>query len=287
VVVVVALVAGFVQVRRAALPDGALVRSESVRTAAIWRWAGVIAGMVVGGAMATSNILGGRGLMLAAPLFGICVLAGVLVGEAHVRPFRGPTRVAALEVRGVRDYLPRGLTSVVAAAAVLLVVLLIATTAAGSADDLGRAGRMLQVQCRTAQGLETHGRGPWPGSFYSIPLALVVIAGLIAAWAALRQIVRRPRSGPDPTAVAADDALRQRAARGVTAACGILVAIPLLGVSMFTAPPLLTMPCRPAWWSVAGWGLVILIPGMVALICWCMAAVVATTPSARTPRSLA
>jgi hypothetical protein len=286
VLVGIAVIAGFVHAGRAVLPGP--VRFEFLRVAAIWRWIGVVAGLVISGAVATSEILGGRGLLLAAPLFGICVLAGVLVGEALAKPSRGPTRIAALETRRVRDYLPRGLSRVVAGAAVLLLVVLVATTVLGSADDLGRPGTLLYRQCPSLTmpgAVTTQSRGPWPGAFYSIPLLLVVAAGLTAAWAALRQIVRRPRSGEEPAAVSVDDALRRRAARGVTAACGILVTVPFFGVSVVTAIALLGFSCRPAWWSVVGWGLVLSMPGMIAVTCWCLGSVVATTPSPRTARS--
>ena len=51
--------------------------------------------------------------LLAGPVFGLCVLAGVAAGEISVRPTAGRTRTAAVEVRRVRDYLPRGLASAV------------------------------------------------------------------------------------------------------------------------------------------------------------------------------
>ena len=151
-----------------------------------WRLAGVIGGLAAGGAAAGSGALG-RGLLLAAPVFGLCVLAGVVAGETSVRPPDGPARVAAVEVRRVRDYLPRGLTRAVAAGAVLLLALLTVTTATGTPDDLGRPGRILLLRCSPSL---VQGHGPWPGSFYSVPLAAVVATGLIAAGAALRIVAR-------------------------------------------------------------------------------------------------
>ena len=141
------------------------------------RWAGVTVGVIAGVVAARSGDLG-TGLLIAAPLFGLCALLGVLVGELMVRPPQGPTRTAAVEVRRVRDYLPRHLGRVVAGAAVGLLVLVAATTAAGSPDDLGRPGRSIGRQC-TAATFESH--GPWPGSFYTGRLAIVVLAGLLLA----------------------------------------------------------------------------------------------------------
>lgn len=243
------------------------VPAAVARRTAGWRLAGVIGGLAAGSAAAGSGALG-RGLLLAAPVFGLCVLAGVVAGETSVRPPDGPARVAAVEVRRVRDYLPRGLTRAVAAGAVLLLALLAVTTATGTPDDLGRPGRILLLRCSSSL-VQDH--GPWPGSFYSVPLAAVVATGLIAAGAALRIVARRPRTGADPRAVMADDAMRQRAARAITGACGILVAVPLAGTCLVTAGALLSFSCRPAWWTTAGWALLALLPAIVALISWCAA----------------
>lgn len=250
------------------LEPAALPALVSRRTAG-WRWAGVIGGLVAGGAAAAAGALG-RGLLLAAPVFGLCVLAGVVVGETSVRSPTGRTRMAALEVRRVRDYLPKGLASAVAAAATLLVALLTVTTATGTADDVGRAGRILLLQCTSTL---QQGAGPWPGSFYSVPLAALVGTGVVAASAALRIVVRRPRSGADSATVAADDALRRRAARTITGACGIVVTLPLAGACLLTAVALLSLSCRPTWSTFAGWSLLALLPALIALTGWCTASV--------------
>ncbi len=84
-------------------------------------------------------------------------------------------------------------------------------------------------------------------------------AGLIAAGSALRAVIRRARTGADPDTVAADDALRQRAARTITSACGILVTVPLAGTCLVSAGALLSFSCRPAWWTYAGWALLALL----------------------------
>jgi len=78
-----------------------------------------------------------------------------------------------LEAFGVDRFL-----EATAAATVLLVLVLGMTTAAGSPDDLGRAGRTLARQCSALVGTAV---GPWPGSFYTAPLATVVLAGLVLA----------------------------------------------------------------------------------------------------------
>ncbi|MEV8514564.1 hypothetical protein [Dactylosporangium sp. NPDC051484] len=252
------------------------------RRTAVLRWAGVTIGLIVGTIAARSGGLG-TGLLLAAPLFGLCTLLGVLAGELTVRPPRGPTRTAAVEVRHIRDYLPRQLSRAVAAAGSVLLVLLTSTTAAGSPDDMGRPGRSLGRQC-TPDTFESH--GPWPGSFYTGPLAVVLLVGLLLAYVAMRTIVRRPRSG-STSDLAGDDALRRRAARTVTGGVGILFAIPLAGVSLTAANGLLRISCAPAWWTVAGWGLLALVPASLAMSSWCVAAVFTAMdradPRVRTP----
>jgi hypothetical protein len=210
-------------------------------------------------------------------VFGLCVLAGVAAGEISVRPAGGRTRTAAVEVRRVRDYLPRGLASAVTAAAAVLAALAAVTTVTAGPDDLGRAGRVLLLSCQA--GLQQT-YGPWPGSFYSVPLAAVVAAGLIAGGGALRVVIRRARTGADADAVAADDALRRRAARTITGACGILVALPLAGVYLVSAGALLSISCHPAWWTYAGWALLALLLSAVALMGWCAAVLLAPARAA-------
>src|SRR5205814_813319 len=146
---------------------------------------------------------------------------------------------------------------------------LAATTAAGGPDDMGRPGRWLTRQC-TSDTFESH--GPWPGLFYTCRLVVVVLVGLLMAYIAVRIIVRRPRSG-STSDLAVDDALRERAARVVTGAVGVLIAIPLAGVSLTAAGGLLGIPCAPTWWTIMGWGLLALVPASLAMVSWCAAAV--------------
>jgi hypothetical protein len=228
------------------------------RTTARWRLAGLGVGIGVGIVAAQLDVLG-RGLMLAVPLCALCVLVGVVIGELRITAPRGPVRSAGLEVRRIRDYLPRRLTRVVAAATVLLVLVLGMTTAAGSPDDLGRAGRTLARQCSALVGTAV---GPWPGSFYTAPLATVVLAGLVLAGVALRR----------------------QAAESVVAGVGLLVAVPLAGVSFFAAQALSNVDCAPVSWRVAAGALGLLVPALAVLAAWCIAALTSPTEG-RVPRS--
>ena len=242
-------------------------QEATARTTVRWRLAGLVTGLVVALAVGAQGGLG-RGLLLAAPLFGLCVLGGVVVGELRVRPPQGPVRRAELGVRRIRDYLPRRLATAVAVATGVLALTLVLTTAAGSPDDLGRAGRRLFRHC-TATVAE--GRGPWPGSYYTVPLAVLVAAGLLFAATAMVRIVRRPAQAGDP---AVDDALRASAARSVTAAVGVLVSVPLAGVAAVAGMTLAGFDCRPGWWQVPTAALGVVVPAALVLAAWCAAVLV-------------
>ena len=253
-------------------PTGALIGVD--RRTSAWRWGGVAAGLVIALATAQVDALG-RGPMLAAPAFGWCVLLGVVIGESRVGPASGPVRSAALEIRRVRDYLPRGLTWTVAVTAAALLVLAVVTTAVASPDDMGRPGRSLTWQCGDFGGAH----GPWPGSFYTVPLAAAVLLGLIAAYISLRAIVTRPRSAADPATLAVDDALRRRAARTVVGAAGLLVALPMTGLVLVAAGGLSAWsrsPCGHGWLHfVASGAGALLIPLLLVVAGWCAGTILA------------
>lgn len=232
-----------------------------------WRVGGLLIGLLVAGLTLGQGGLG-RGVLLAAPLFGLCSLLGVVIGELQVEAPGGETRSATLQARRVRDYLPTRLAVVVSSTIALLVMVATMTTAIGSAYDPDRAGRSLARACGE-QILET--RDLWPGSFYTGPLAIVVLVGLAVAGTALRRIVSRPR--PDGES-GLDDTLRRHAATAVTAAVGLLVAVPLAGISLVAADRLLGICNPPLWWTIAGWGLALLTPLVVGIGIWCAAALV-------------
>jgi len=238
------------------VPDG-----PAQAGALLWRWAGILVGGSAAYLTITTGTLG-RGELFAAPIFGLCALAGTLLGELTMPSPGGATRRAQLHVRRVRDYVPPVLGAIVAVATVVLVVLASVTTAAASPDDMGRAGRYLL--CSTGAG-----SGPWTGSFYTLPGSGLVLVGLALAGLSLRRIVRRPR--PADTA-AADDALRRRSAEVVTAAVGLLVLVPLLGVGWTAGVELIALAgnCGHDWWTGAGWGLVGLAVVAFALAGWCV-----------------
>ena len=175
--------------------------SQIARHTRRWR----VVGLLLGGVAAVLLLaLGqrvdalGRATALAPTVLGAGVLLGTIAGELTARPSVGIRRSAAVETRTLRAILPRGRAVVLAVSTALLVGALAIGAAWGSADDLGRAGRVLSERCTVVDPdlgavLVGGSRGPWPGSFYALPLAvaLLVLAGLVAL--ALRAIVNRPR----------------------------------------------------------------------------------------------
>jgi hypothetical protein len=244
------------------------------RQAAGWRWAGLGLGVVVA-AMTTATAsfgLHNLGAMLSPTVFGLCVIAGVIVGELRAIPRRTGVRTAALRTRTVGDYLPRRLSGVVATSALGLGALLVTTTLMGSADDQGRAGRFLFRQCSPERSVAS---GPWPGSFYSVPLAIAVMVGLLGAAVALRTVVLRPRSGANADLVAVDDVLRRRSAEAVVAATGVMVAASLSGVAFVAGISLHRIVCAPASWTILGVALLAVGALMLLLASWCLALLLA------------
>ena len=176
-----------------------------VDTRSEWRWVRVVwaAALVAGGIAAwlVNGLLDlGRGMMLVPAVLGLSVVAGVGLAESVVRPQR-PTgaRTASLSPRRVVHYLPRTLGVAVAGIATLHLGTLALTTVTASADDMGRAGRSIAAQCGTTGSAA----GPYPGSFYSAPLALLLLLIGLVASASLSAVVRRPRGfAPDETTCA-------------------------------------------------------------------------------------
>ena len=218
------------------------------RTAFIWRWVGLVIG-VVAAALTASVGVPGLGVMLAPTVFGLAVIGGVVVGELATIPPREGVRSASLETRTVGNYLPRRLGGLVAGSTLGLGALLFTTTLMGSTDDLGRAGRSLSRQCSPDRFTST---GPWPGLYYSVPLAIAVLLGLLGAAVALHTVVLRPRSESAPELVVADDVLRSRSAEAVVAATGVMMAASTLGVALTAGGALVGFDCAPISWTVHG-----------------------------------
>lgn len=269
VVLVLVLVFTVMFVPLNARPDGqAQPPLAGVRATARWRWGGVLVGAIAALVVALSMGLG-RGVLLAVPVFSLGVVLGVVLGELRAPRPAGPVRRAAVETRSVRDYLPRWPAAFVAVAGVTELVLLVWTTSVGSSDDMGRAGRSLTRVC----GDVTTTKGPWPGSFYSVPLGAAVVVGLLLAAVGLWRVVGRPRPTDESGELVHDDQARRLSATALTGACGVLITVPLLGASLVAAAALLPMPCAPTSWTLIGWALIVLAAGWLVLLGWSVKAI--------------
>lgn len=226
-----------------------------------WRWIGLAVGTALAAVALTADQPLGRGLALAAPLFGIGALLGVLLGELRLPAPPPAERRALVEVRRVRDHLPRTLTAVVTVATAVLATGLLAAGVAGSPDDLGRAGRALV----NVSGASREMRTPWPGSFYGVPLAITIGIGLLLATVTMRRVVGRPRQVSEVTT---DDELRRRSGATVVAAVGVLVAVPLAGVATFAAVALTGLQHPPPGVVPLGWLTVAAIPFALTVVVW-------------------
>ncbi len=234
------------------------VRRQQLR----WRRGGLVAGVVAAIACANAGGLG-VGILLAAPLFGLFVIAGVLAGELSVKVPAIGTMSASVTRRTASLYLPRTLTRSVVVSTAVLGVTLIGTSLVGSPDDLGRAGRSLELTCDSTTSSAT---GPWPGTYYTVPLLLLLVIGLMFSVAAIKKVVQRARLGSSSDAAAADDHLRRVAAGTVVGAAGVLVSITLLGTSLTAGGALMHNSCSAGGWQVAGWALLASAPVWLAML---------------------
>ena len=238
------------------------------RSAARWRWAGMLVG-ALGAVVIVAESESVRGAMVAAPVFGVGVLAGTLVGELRMPAPTGHVRRAELRVRRTADYVPRGLGALVSGATVALSALVAVTTTLGST-------RSEDPACLLQQ--DGYGTGLWPGTQNTVPGLSVVLAGLVLAGLVLRRVVRRPRSAD---VVRFDDVSRRRSAEVVTAAAGVLVLASFLGIAGsagLTMRFLATVCAEPSWAYTGA-----LLSGMALAAflatAWCGAALL--LPSAR------
>ncbi len=250
-------------------------RHERVDTRNEWRWVRVMwAGALLTGAIAAwllnSTLDLGRGVMLTPAVLGLFVVAGVGLAETVVRPHRptGP-RTASLASRRVGHYVPRALATAVAVIAGLHLATLALTTVTASADDVGRAGRSIAATCDTMGSAA----GPYPGSFYSVPLALLLLVTALIATASLIAVVRRPRGFAHDEA--GEEVLRRQSISRVLAAGGAALAASQAGIAFFAATALLRMDCQRAWMAPIGWLLAASVPAALLLIIWFLGRLVA------------
>ena len=220
----------------------------------------------------------GRLTALAPTVFGAGVLLGTIAGELTARPSVGIRRSAVVERRTLSAILPRGRAALLAVSTALLVGALAIGVAWGAADDLGRAGRWFARECTVD---DPHlGRiviggshGPWPGSFYAVPLgiALLVLAGLVAV--ALRAIVARPR--PELDSRDLDTMLRRWSVGNVLAAATVTVLGTLGPVALLVFSALVETPCDEGLGQrIVAWTAALVGPVAIGTACGLLAGLV-------------
>jgi hypothetical protein len=236
------------------------VQARGLGLATAGRWLGLLAGLA-----ATSWLIGTGdvelALLLSGPLVGIALLGGVLLGElVRPGPERGPARRALLETRRIETYLPSWTRLVRWLAAAYL-----ALTVFGVLDqpDVDSAGNTIIYTCGDGIGLFD----AWLPLAYAIPALALVLIGLTAAVGALHFLVRRPR--PAGIEVAEDDRSRTDAVAAVVAACAVLVAGPLGGLSLLAAASL-AHSCAGALGQLAAAPLLCLAAASAAIGGWAL-----------------
>ncbi|MEU4217618.1 hypothetical protein [Actinoplanes sp. NPDC026623] len=260
--------------------DGVPVRpptnadGRAVARADRWRWAGLLAG-AAGAAVAIAASESVRGAMIAAPVFVGGVLAGAFAGELWTPAQAGQVRRAELRIRRYLDYVPPTLGVLVSVAAVVLFALATFTTMEGAARGWNATSR--RSGCGAGEVLPVP-EWLWPGAYYTVPGLFVVLGGLTLAGLALRRVVRRPRS---TDVFHVDDVSRRRSAEVVTAAAGVIVLVPLMGVAAAAGMAMVSLAgvCGEPSWASAGPALSALALAAFVAAAWCGAYLV--LPSAR------
>ncbi len=215
----------------------------------------------------------GQILVLVPAVFAVVQLIGVWVAEVMTRRDARQPGSAAVEVRRVRDYLPRPLAVTSVASAVVLAGVIAFTSSVASADDLGRAGRSMAYRCRNATVCDDGSFGPWPGSFYTVPAMIGLVLALALTAAALTAAVRRPRNGGEPIVAAVDDAIRRQSISTAVASALLASAGTLAGLGLSAGSGLLEHAAEGPDWFVPV-GVLLTFAGLLGLagLCWSVAA---------------
>lgn len=272
------------RLRSSAPPDAEVVREWRLVQAT--RVLGVVLGIFVAAQVSQQGGYG-VGAMLAPAAFGLCVVLATALGETVVRPRRPTgTRTASLTPRRLVHYLPRATAVLVGLMVLISAVALVFTTLTASRDD--HTGEIRAISCVGPGVASSH--TPYPGSYYSLPLALLLLAVLAVASLAARQVIRRPRGMA--TTDAGDDSLRRRSVDVIVAATGIAFCAPYFGVALTAGSALHGLAGSspsgaPSWADSIGQVLLFSAPVAFFLAAWCALQLllggVGSTPRPRLP----
>lgn len=221
------------------------------RRVRLTRLVGILVGLVAAGILWHQGSFG-RGPMLAPAVFGLCVVLGVGLGETVVRPRRpAGVRSASLTPRRLGAYMPRTATILAGTMVLLTTALLSFTTLTAGRDDYTHTMRALRCDSALVGSSVT----PYPGSYYSFPLGLLLVAVLGLAALASRQVVVRPRGLA--TDAIGDDALRRRSLDVIVSGVSIAVSAPYTGLALSAGGALQGIgdsrpSCAPLWMQPVG-----------------------------------
>ncbi|UFU07431.1 hypothetical protein [Ruania halotolerans] len=183
----------------------------------------------------------GQGLSLAPFVVAIVWVLGGIAAEMVTRSALRDGG-AALEVRSLERYLPRRSAFLLGFSIVLLVATAVITTVVAGAD-----GRSLAYACGP-DCMST--RTPWPGAFYTAPLAVAFMILLVLVAINVHLAVTRPRGNLAEVDLAADDDTRSAAVAAALAVVALAIAATAAGLVMFgllppsfdpDAPPLIRL----------------------------------------------
>lgn len=203
------------------------------------RWLGLVIGagvavvlvLVSGSGMVPLGRLGLGALAALAPLVGAIVLVlAVALGERRLVPDGQERRYGGLIPRGPLSALPVVPLGASVLAVLALLVLTVCTTRIASPDDAGRSGREISARSAHDGMIESMTHSPFPGSWYTVPVWIVLAALLIVAGIVIARVLRRRRS-EDP----ADLLLRRRTTTSVLGAVALGTGVVTVGLGVITA----------------------------------------------------
>lgn len=153
--------------------------------------------------------------------------------------------VAGIENRGLFAYTSRPLLMVVGGALASLLIMLLAGGLTASENDLGRKAALAFTCDDTSYG----SFGPYPGSYYGIPLAIALALLTATTIAAVAFIARRPRNSADLELVRIDNLVRNMATDSILGAFGTSVGLIMIGLGFITGSRI-TYDCLSEWQDV-------------------------------------
>ena len=162
----------------------------------------------------------GRGTLLA---LGAGAFVGVLiicVGELTTPSPEGRVRHAGLARRSPSSFVGRGPAVVAGLGLATLAAVLTTGVLLASPDDMGREGRSINIVCPLPdRAVVGSGHGPFPGSFYAVPIALGGVGLVLLTAVSLSAVARRPGLGVGSAPL--DAALRRGSATRILGALGV------------------------------------------------------------------